>query len=87
MQEMKKTILNEEGMHARPAGVLAKSASGFRSKIEILYKGRTINAKSAMSIMTLGLSKGSEIQLSADGPDAGDAIRVLSQLIDNKLQA
>lgn len=84
--EIKKKILNEEGLHARPAGVLAKTASGFESKIEVLYKGRSINAKSSMSLMTLGLVKDSEFQIRAEGSDAESALQKLSQLIDLKFQ-
>ncbi|MEK6775027.1 MAG: HPr family phosphocarrier protein [Bdellovibrionota bacterium] len=84
--ELKKKILNEEGLHARPAGVLAKVASGFQSKIEVLFNGRTINAKSSMSLMTLGLVKDSEFSVRADGPDAEQALLKIAETIDNKFQ-
>jgi len=84
--EMKKKILNEEGLHARPAGVLAKTASGFQSKIEVVFKGRAINAKSSMSLMTLGMTKDSEFDLRAEGPDAEQALQKISTLIDQKFQ-
>ena len=85
--EVTKKILNEEGLHARPAGVLAKAAAGFQSKIEVVYNGRSINAKSSMSLMTLGLVKDSEIILRAEGHDAEAALTQLSLLVDNKFQA
>lgn len=81
--ELKKKILNEEGLHARPAGVFAKTASGFQSKIEVLFNGRVINAKSSMSLMTLGLSKDSEFMVRADGPDAEQALMKISEIIDS----
>lgn len=84
--EIQKTILNEEGLHARPAGVFAKKASAYSSKIELIYNQRTINAKSAMSLMTLGLQKGSQFVLRAEGPDVQEALENLSQLIDQKFQ-
>ncbi len=84
--ELKKTILNEEGLHARPAGVLAKAATGFQSKIDVIFNGRTVNAKSSMSLMTLGLTKDSEIELRAEGPDAELALNKISELIDHKFQ-
>ncbi len=84
--EVKKKILNEEGLHARPAGVFAKVASGFQSKIEVAYNGRVINAKSSMSLMTLGLSKDSEIAIRADGPDAEQALAKISEVVDQKFQ-
>ena len=85
--EIKKVILNEDGLHARPAGVLAKKASGYISKIELVFSGRTVNAKSAMSLMTLGLQKGSEITLKADGADSTEALTALSLLIDQNFKA
>ena len=86
MIELKKTILNEEGLHARPAGVLAKQASQFTSKIEVLFNGRTVNAKSSMSLMTLGLGKDSEFVVRADGPDAETALQKIGQLVDSRFQ-
>lgn len=80
--ELNKKILNDEGLHARPAGLLAKAASGYQSKIEIIFAGRNVNAKSSMSLMTLGLSKGSEFVLKAEGVDAELALAKLSELID-----
>ena len=84
--EIKKKILNEEGLHARPAGIFAKVASGFQSKIEVGFNGRVVNAKSSMSLMTLGLSKDSEIAIRADGPDAEQALSRISEIVDQKFQ-
>jgi len=84
--EVTKKLLNEDGLHARPAGLLAKTASGFQCKVEVSYNGRTVNAKSSMSLMTLGLVKECEFQLKADGVDAEQALQVLSQIIDSKFQ-
>lgn len=84
--EVTKKILNEEGLHARPAGVFAKVAAGFQSKIEVVFNGRVINAKSSMSLMTLGLAKDSEFQVRADGPDAEVALSKISEVIDQKFQ-
>lgn len=84
--EITKKILNEEGLHARPAGVLAKAVGGFQSKIEVVFNGRAVNAKSSMSLMTLGLTKDSEFVLRADGPDAAQALEQLAKLVDNKFQ-
>ena len=53
MQEKVLKILNEEGMHARPAGVLAKLAGSFSSTIEIVANDKTINAKSKYLLLLL----------------------------------
>lgn len=73
-------------MHARPAGVLAKTASAFTSKVDILFNGRSVNAKSALMVMTLGLAKDNEIRIQADGPDAELALAKISELIDSQFQ-
>jgi phosphocarrier protein HPr len=80
------TILNEEGLHARPAGIFVKAANGFSSDIEIDYNGNKVNAKSIMSLMTLGLSKDAQAVLSADGADAEVALNHLESLVNNKFQ-
>ncbi len=76
-------IRNEDGLHARPAGVLAKTATTFQAQIEIRSQGTTKSAKSIMGIMSLGLEKGSEITLTANGPDEEAAIRVISELAES----
>ena len=84
--EITKIITNEDGLHARPAGVLAKTASNFASQINILFNGRSVNAKSAMMIMTLGLAKNNEIRIQAEGSDAELALAKMSELIDGQFQ-
>lgn len=83
---MKKTvkIVNETGLHARPAGVFVKTASKFSSDISIEFNGSSINAKSIMNILSLGLKKGDEITISANGSDENDAVEALVNLIETK---
>lgn len=77
-------ILNESGLHARPAGTLVKTASQFQSDIKIEYNNSVINAKSIMNIMSLGLKKGDEIKLIVNGLDEKEAIDELISLIESK---
>ena len=86
MKEIKKTLLNKEGLHARPAGVLAKTAAGFKSKIELHFNQKKVNAKSSLSLMTLGLTHNSEFIIVADGDDSEFAIQALSDLIDKEFK-
>ncbi len=85
---MEKTfiILNEEGMHARPAGAFVKVANEFKSNIEVKANNMTKNGKSIMGLMSLGLSKDSEITVIANGEDAEAALNKLGFLIENKFQ-
>lgn len=79
-------ILNEEGMHARPAGAFVKVASGFKSNVEVRANGMTKNGKSIMGLMALGLQKGSEITVVTTGEDEVEALKKLGVLIENKFQ-
>ncbi|SHH59343.1 phosphocarrier protein [Caloranaerobacter azorensis DSM 13643] len=83
---MEKTvkILNESGLHARPASVFVKTASQFKSDIKIKFNGNILNAKSIMNLMSLGLKKDDEIKLIIDGPDAEEAMEALVKLIESK---
>ena len=86
IKEITLKLMNEEGMHARPAGVLVKTASQFKSKIEIHYNGKTANAKSVLGLMSLGMTGLSDFLIKADGPDAEGALLALEQLVQNKFQ-
>lgn len=85
---MEKTfkILNEEGMHARPAGAFVKIASEFKSAVEVKANGVTKNGKSIMGLMSLGLAKDSEITVVTKGEDESAALDKLGLLIENKFQ-
>lgn len=84
MQTTVVKVLNDEGLHARPAGMLVKAASAFSSDIELLIDGDSANAKSIMSIMGLGLTKDTEVTITAKGNDAEAAIKELTSLFNNK---
>jgi len=82
MTEKNLTIKAEHGLHARPAGIFAKKAAEFKSNITIKAPKGQANAKSIMSIMTLGLDQGAQITLAADGADESQAVETLSQLLE-----
>lgn len=83
---MEKTvkILNEEGLHARPAGVFVKTASQFLSEIKIEVNGKRSNAKSIMNLLSLGLKKGNEVKIIANGADEKEAIEALVDLVNSR---
>ena len=84
MTEATTTIENKTGIHARPASVFVQKASSFKSKIQLKAKGKTVDAKSILMIMSMGLVKGTEITIVADGPDEADAVAQLKALVDSK---
>ena len=75
------TIVNELGLHARPAGEFVKVASRFKSDIQVSKDGMSVNGKSIMGVMTLAAECGSELAVRAEGSDAEEAIAALEQLI------
>ena len=84
MTEATMTIENKTGIHARPASIFVQTASKFKSKVQIKAKGKTVDAKSILMIMSMGLVKGTEITILADGPDEADAVKALQDLVESK---
>ena len=83
----KKVILNNEvGLHARPAALFVQKANEFTSSIYIELKGRKVNGKSIMGVMSLGAFHGEEISLIVKGEDEKKAIEELAELIEHGLQ-
>ena len=77
-------IVNKLGLHARAAAKFVKLASEFKSEIELGRGSRKINGKSIMGVMMLAASKGTQLQLSADGEDEHIAVERLAELIADR---
>ena len=75
------TINNEVGLHARPATFFIQKANEFKSGIWVEKDERRVNAKSLLSVLSLGITKGTTITLLADGSDEKEAIAALSELV------
>jgi phosphocarrier protein len=78
MQTFNYTITDEIGIHARPAGALAKLAKTFNSEVKITLGEKTAAATKLMAVMGLGVKKASEITVTVEGEDevaAADAIK------------
>jgi len=78
------TILNRQGMHARPAMQLVETSSRFDSDISIRKGSHRVNAKSIMEVMTLEAVMGTVLMLEAEGDDAENAVGALAQLVLEK---
>jgi phosphotransferase system HPr (HPr) family protein len=76
------TVVNEQGLHMRPAYLLAETAAKFQCEIEIVKDDLRIDGKSVLSILTLGAAKGTRLELNATGPDAVEAIDTLTRLME-----
>lgn len=79
--EKEYVVIDETGIHARPATMLVSEASKYQSNIEIEFNGRKANLKSIMGVMALGVTQGSEFKVIADGEDAEKAVTALDKVI------
>jgi phosphocarrier protein HPr len=74
-------ITDKLGIHARPATILVSAANKFSSTITISHKEKTINLKSILGVMSLGLGLDAAFQLQADGSDEEEALQELEQIL------
>ena len=79
MVEKKVVVRLKMGLHARPAALFVQEANKYTSEIYVKKGDRAVNAKSIMGIMSLAVASGTEITLSADGPDEEQAVEALLQ--------
>ncbi len=75
------TVNNQVGLHARPATFFIQKANEFKSSIWVEKDERRVNAKSLLGVLSLGIVKGTAINLIADGVDEQDAVEALAALI------
>ena len=83
MIKEKVKIVNEAGLHARPAAALVKTASKYSSDFYIHMYGYRVNGKSILGVMTLAAEQGAELELEVDGKDEEEALSEIKELIDN----
>jgi len=84
MVELKITIMNDVGLHARPAALFVKTATRFSSKIRVRNVSRGsdwVDAKSILRVLSLGVEKDHAIEVTAEGADEGEAINEIEQLV------
>lgn len=78
------TISNPIGLHARPAADFVHCAMGFSSKIRVGRPGTDgANAKSMIMLLAQGLTQGTEVEITAEGPDEAEAVKALVALLEN----
>ncbi|MDY3702082.1 MAG: phosphocarrier protein HPr [Limosilactobacillus coleohominis] len=79
MEKRDYTIIAETGIHARPATILVQTASKFTSDITLTYNGKSVNLKSIMGVMSLGVGQNAEVTISAECDDEKDAIAAIDE--------
>lgn len=77
-------ITAETGIHARPATMLVQTAGKYSSDITLEYNGKSVNLKSIMGVMSLGVGQGSDVVVIADGDDEEDAIEGIKAVMKSE---
>lgn len=81
MKEITVTVVDPVGLHARPATVAVNAASKFKSDVKVTFKERSVNMKSIMGVMSLGIPTQSEITISCEGEDEDTAIEAIETIL------
>ncbi len=73
-------VLNQQGLHARPADLLVRTASQFASQIQIGKNGEWVDARSILSLLTLGAAQGTDLVVEVKGSDSSEALKAIEAL-------
>ncbi|WP_096435984.1 phosphocarrier protein HPr [Alteribacter populi] len=85
MVEKNFKITAETGIHARPATQLVNKAGQYESEVTLEHNGKSVNLKSIMGVMSLGVSQGAEVTIKAEGSDAEEALQGLEEVMKEGL--
>lgn len=77
-------VENKAGLHARPAAIFAQTAARYKSNVIVKKDGKSVNAKSILTLMALEVNKGTEVTIGADGEDEIEAVDSLIELVKTK---
>ncbi len=86
MLTQKLLVRNKVGLHARPASLFVKTAAGFHAVVQVRNVARAtgwVNAKSILRVLSLGAEQNHEIEISAEGEDAQEALAALAALVQS----
>lgn len=76
-------VQNQVGLHARPATFFIQKANEFKSSVWIEKDERKVNAKSLLGVLSLGITKGTTVNIIADGADEAEAVDSLLNLVQS----
>lgn len=77
-------VANEQGLHARPADLLAREARKWRSRIELVADAQRVDGKSILEVLTLAAEAGTRLVVEATGPDAREALEAIGRLFERQ---
>lgn len=81
MKQISVVVIDPVGLHARLATVAVNAASKFKSEVKITYKGRSVNMKSIMGVMSLGIPTQSDVTISCEGEDEDVAVKTIEEVL------
>jgi len=81
MKEINVLVVDPVGLHARPATVAVNAASKFKCNVNVSFQGRSVNMKSIMGVMSLGIPTQSEVTISCEGEDEDEAIAAIEEIL------
>ena len=79
MKQVTVTVIDPVGLHARPATVAVNAASKFKSDVNVAFKGREVNMKSIMGVMSLGVGQNASVTITAKGDDEKEALDAVAE--------
>lgn len=85
MVSAKAKVINEAGMHMRPAGIIAKELKAYPCKVTIKGGAKDANAKSVMSLMSAAIKCGTELEIVCDGEMEQEALDMLVKMVESGL--
>ncbi len=85
MKNFEYIIKDELGIHARPAGLLVKLVKNFQSSVLIASKGASADARKLMAVMALGITKGAQVTVTAEGEDEEAVIKEIEKFFRENL--
>lgn len=77
-------VANSQGLHARPADMLAREARKWQSRIELVGEAQRVDGKSILDVLTLAAEAGTRLVVEATGPDAREALEAIGGLFERK---
>ena len=75
-------IVNKKGLHARASAKLVEASARFQSRITVTKDGQSVDGRSIMGLMMLGAPLGTQIEITAEGPDAAEAMTAILALVE-----
>lgn len=86
MLSKKIKVIDEQGLHMRPATIFSQKMAGFKSSVQIKYNGKSYDAKSVMMLMTACIKCNDEIEIFIEGEDENDAFNKAIDLLENGIE-